>query len=271
VLLDGLDHPDDLVRESFFEAFFRVTGTHMSYEPLAPRDERLETLAKLRGWWAEKGGPDCLIQPFHVPWAQRNEAVKLIEAMGGGDGLTPAGDDAEIFARLVELEDAAVEVLAHVALKYPPGFAQKRAMACNVLGALRKPAAVPALVATLRDPVVSVAAWACDALARIGDREALPAVQRWHQRLLSLASRNAIPETAGAPDLLVAQAAGARLALGDERSVPDLVALLLSPNADARRVAIEWLRVRFGEEIQYDPDAAEAVRRAAVEAWQGSR
>ncbi len=271
VLLDGLDHPDDLVRESYFEAFFRVTGKHLCFEPLAPRDERLEKLGLLRAWWAEEGGPERLVHPYHVPYKDRNEAVKLVEAMGGGDGLTPAGDDEKIRARLLELEDAAVQVLAYVALKYPPGFAQKRALACSILGDLKSTDAVPALVAALRDPVVSVSAWACDSLARIGDQEALPALQRWHQRLLSLAARHAVPASAGPIDLLLAQAAGARLRLGDERGIPDLVALLLSPNADARRAAYEALYQRFGEELQYDPDASEAERRGAVELWQASR
>ena len=42
VLLDGLDHRDDLVRESFFEAFFDVTGWHLCYDPHEKREERLE-------------------------------------------------------------------------------------------------------------------------------------------------------------------------------------------------------------------------------------
>ena len=40
LLMDGMDHQDDLLRESFFEALFSVTGIHLGFNPLAPRPQR---------------------------------------------------------------------------------------------------------------------------------------------------------------------------------------------------------------------------------------
>ena len=84
----GLDHPDDLIRESFFEAFFDVTGVHMCYEPLGPRDERLADIASLQGWWARYGGEESLRGVHHVPGVTQKSVLKIIGKVG--DGI-PAG------------------------------------------------------------------------------------------------------------------------------------------------------------------------------------
>jgi HEAT repeat protein len=140
-----------------------------------------------------------------------------------------------------------------------------------VLAEIRHPDAVPALIATLRDPVLAVSAWACYALERIGDREALPALQRYHQRLLSLAARGAVPASAGSPDDLLAQSCRARSKLGDARAEAELVALLTSSDAKAAATATQALRERFGAEIDLDPTASTDERRAWVERWRPQR
>jgi HEAT repeat protein len=140
-----------------------------------------------------------------------------------------------------------------------------------VLGDIGHPDAVPALVAALRDPVISVAAWACDSLERIDDDRALPAMRRYHQRLLSLADWGGIPASAGAPDTLIALAAGACYRLGDDRVESDLVGLLLCEDPGARRIAYDHLRGRYGAELEVDPDGDANERRRAVERWQAGR
>ncbi len=269
-LIAGLDERDDLVRESYFESLFAVTGLHEGYDPLAPRDQRLEAIAHIAAWWARNGGEGALRRPVAVSLKESSEVKKMLEAFAGGDGLTPAGDDEKLVARFLELGEKAVPGLTKIGLKYPPGFAQKRARVCEVLGRIGDPAAVPALITALRDPVISVGAWACWALEKIGDRSALTALERWHQRLLSLAAARAIPASAGTPDLLLAQAAGARYALGDARAEPDLVAFLLGEDLEARRTAATALRRVHGD-LEYDAEAEPAARRAAVERWLSAR
>jgi HEAT repeat protein len=136
-----------------------------------------------------------------------------------------------------------------------------------VLGDLRNTDAVPALISALRDPVVSVAAWANDALGKIGDKTALQAVQRYLARLRSLAAAGRIPQSAGAPDTLIAQAAATCFKLGDEHAENELVTLLLSEDPGARTVALAAMRDRYGMELEYDPYATLDERRAAVAAW----
>jgi HEAT repeat protein len=271
VLLAGLDHPDDLVRESCFEAFFDVTGRHACFVPLAPRDKRLEAISTLQRWWAKDGGAAQLRKPRHVAYKVRSEVRKITEQIGGSDGTVPPGDDVKLRARLVEIGPEAVLDLTRLGLKYPPGFSDKRALICGVLGEIGDPDAVPALVATLDDPVIAVAAWACDSLARIGDDSALPALQRYHQRLLSLAAWRRIPEHAGSPDSLISQAASTCYRFGDTELEPDLEGFLLSDDATARRVSFDALREAYGPDLQYDPDASADDRRAMVEHWRASR
>ncbi|NOT31981.1 MAG: hypothetical protein HOP15_16160, partial [Planctomycetes bacterium] len=132
VLLAGLDHADDLVREVFFEQFFAVTGQHLGYEPLAPRPERQEAIAALQGWWAESGAPDKL-KPFAKdgdPIAEAH-AWKLVGDIGGNDlvGSTPEKDQ-QLLEELRGMDKYAVPGLVR-GLKYPPGFADKRAALCR--------------------------------------------------------------------------------------------------------------------------------------------
>ena len=271
VLLAGLDHDDDLVRESFFEAFFNVTGKHFGYEAQGPRDERLVAIARLQGWWAKEGGASALRPAPSVPWKLNSEARKLVDAIGGSDGSAEPVDDDVARARLIELGEKAVPAVAQLGLKYPPGFSEKRAKLCGILAEIRHPDGVPALIATLRDPVVSVAAWASYALERIGDREAVPSLRMYGQRLRSLAAQGRIPAGAGSADDLVAQALKARLKLGDETAEPELVALLLSTDAQAPITAAAALREHHGGEFDLDPQAPLADRRAWVQAWQARR
>ncbi len=271
LLIAGLDLKDDLVRESYFEVLFGLTGRHFCYEALAPRDERLAALAQYQAWWTKEGGAQALRHPLKVDAKTRAEVKKITESFGGSDGTVPAGDDVALRERLMEIGVSAVPGLATIGLKYPPGFSEKRARICEVLGELRHPDAVPALISALRDPVVAVAAWANQALAKIGDKTALPAVQRYHTRLLSLARSGRWPADAGSAEGLMAQAAGTRFALGDARAEDDLVGFLLSEDESVRATALQALRDRYGLEIEYEVGASRDDRRAAVEAWQNRK
>jgi predicted CXXCH cytochrome family protein len=268
VLIASLDLKDDLVRESCFEALFAVTGKHFCYEALAPRDERLAAIARFERWWADEGGAKSLRHPMKVDPKIRAEVKRITESFGGSDGSVPAGDDARLRERLLDIGPQSVPGLSTIGLKYAAGFSEKRALICEVLGELRHEDAVPALITVLRDPVVSVSAWANHALAKIGDKTALPAVQRYHSRLLSLAATGRWPSDAGAYDVAIAQAAATRFVLGDARAEADLVRFLLSESQDARIVASDAMRERYGLELEYDPKGTRDAQRAAVEAWQ---
>lgn len=268
VLLAGLDHADDLVREAFFELFFAVTGEHRGYEPLAPRAERLEAIARLQGWWAEEGTPERL-RPFAEDGDPIAEAHgwKLVGDLGGNDMVASTPEkDSDIEQELLAMGKYAVPGLVR-GLKYPPGFAEKRAAICRVLGQIGDPRAAPALAATLRDPVLSVAAWACWALEGLGDPATKVALVRYEQRLRTLMATERVPAEVGPADVLLAQVARSRLALGDESARHTLAALLLSESEDARRSAIEALAQKYGDERGYDPAAESAARRAAAVRW----
>jgi HEAT repeat protein len=268
VLIAGLDYKDDLVRESCFEALFGVTGKHFCYEPLAPRSERLVSIAQFQAWWEKEGGASALRHPMKVDPKTRAEVKRITEQFGGSDGTVPPGDDVKLRERLMDIGPEAVPGLSLIGLKYPPGFSDKRALISDVLGNIRHPDAVPALISVLRDPVVGGAAWSCDALAKIGDKSALPAVERYQHRLLSLASSGRWPESAGSSASLIAQAAVARFKLGDPRAEADLLGYLLSDDEGARTVAFAAMRERYGLELEYDPKSSAAERRAAVEQWE---
>ncbi|MFN0009241.1 MAG: HEAT repeat domain-containing protein [Planctomycetota bacterium] len=267
VLLAGLDYPDDLVRESYFEAYFQATGTHMGFDPLAPRPERLEILASLQADWAKSGGPGRLVAPQPLDHASAARALKLVGDLGGSDfaGSTPDKDLA-MKEELVAIGEASVPALLQ-ALKWAPGFADKRAAACECLGRIGDERAAPTLIATLRDPVISVAAWAAWALERVRDPSAVPALRRYEQRIRSLAATGRIHESAGPVDGLLVQASRARFLLGDESARDSLVGLLLSEDESTRRLAIESLLERDGEDYGYEFDADLASRRAAVARW----
>ena len=266
VLIEGLDHGDDLIRESFFEALFSVTGLHQGYDPMAPRPDRLEAIAAINRSWVRVADTFELRPPRKVSRETYKEVWLHIKALGGGDGLTPGGDDETIMQRLVDLGESAVLELVQ-GLKYPPGFAVKRAHMCNVLGRIKSMSGVPALVAALRDPVVGVGSWACWALGQIGDRAALSALQRYDSDLRSMVAADRVPAAAGHPEQLLAHAAGARLACGEARARTDLALLLLSKEGPVRLTAIQALERAFGETRGYAWNAPAEERQAAAARW----
>jgi len=266
-LLEGLNHSDDLVRESCFEALFHATGVHFCFDPLAPRDERLAAIAEFQAWWARAGGPSALRPPLYVPHKVRAAVKHDVELLGGSDGSLPDGDDAALRAQLIDMGLWAVPGLAEIGLKYPPGFRRKRILVCDILAEIGNADAVPGLISVLRDPVIGVSAWANYALGRIGDRSALPAVQRYDSRLRWVIHAGTLPKNAGEPDELLAQAAATRFRLGDRHAESDLVGHLLSDVAGARYAAQSALAGTYGAEFQYDADAEPTERRAAVKRW----
>lgn len=258
-LLHGLDHPDELIRESFFERLHAATGMHAAFDPLAPRPDRLMAISRLQGQWAKIGGPSALAETqiypgdrlHHISW-------NLVQKLGQDDRL--------VFDELVDTGEDAVTALV-LGLKYPPGFADKRSRICAALGRIGNKHAAPYLAAALRDPVIAVAAWAAAALETCGDPEILPSLRRFQKRLLTLAANGLLPPAAGTRDQLHARVARTRLMLGDSRAKRDLVNLLLSNDGGARHAAIEALEARYNERRGYNPDATPNERRTAAKAW----
>jgi hypothetical protein len=126
-------------------------------------------------------------------------------------------------------------------------------------------------VATLRDPVLSVAAWASWALERVRDPATVFALRRYEQRILSIAATGRVPESAGPVDRLLVQSARTRYLLDDAGARADLVGLLLSDDDYTRRLAIESLLEKDGDDRGYEFDADVASRRAAVERWNSGK
>jgi HEAT repeat protein len=268
VLLRGLDHRDDLIRESCFEAFFDVTGQHLGYEPLAPHPERLDAIANLQRWWSTKGGADALIAPDEARDRKAEaKAWKLVNDLGGNDlsSSTPEKDK-QLEQQILEVGRGAVPSLVK-ALKYPPGFADKRAAVIRLLARTGDKRAAPALCSALRDPVVAVAAWASFALEIARDPQTLPALRRWEQRVRRLIAQNAWPVDAGSSEQALLQVLRARLVLEDEDARDGLVALLLSSEGSIREAAIQALGRYYGEDYGYDPKAPVAERLAAAAKW----
>jgi HEAT repeat protein len=267
VLLGGLDHPDDLIRESFSEALFQATGMHLGFDPLGPRPERLEAIAALQAAWAKEGGPDRLLRPKPGDSKRAARASKMVNDLGGSDMAASTPEkDREMEEELASMGEAALPALVQ-GLKWAPGFAEKRAAVCRVLGRIGDPRGAPALASALRDPVIGVAAWAAWALERVRDPATVPALRRYEQRLHSLALAGGIPQTAGPVDRLVGQAVRARLLLGDETARSAVAGLLLSEDAPTRRLAIEALVATYGEDRGYDPEADAGARREAAARW----
>src|SRR5204862_1780271 len=98
-LMAGLDHRDDVIRRSMFDSFFEATGLHESYDPDAPRPERLEAIARLQSTWEKTGGTHVRRLPREDAH-RREEAWKEVEALGGGTDVLPGGDDAALSASL---------------------------------------------------------------------------------------------------------------------------------------------------------------------------
>ena len=241
---------------------------HEGYDPLAPRPERLESISALQAWWAAEGGAEALLppDPDRDPIAE-GYARKLVSELGGTDlGPTGSDRDASIEEELVAMGKYAVPALIR-GLKYPPGFGSKRALICRTLGRIGDRRSAPALAATLRDPVVAVAAWAAWALEGLGDPATLPALARYEQRLRTLIATGTVPPEAGPGDRLLAQVARARMAAGDDSVRHTLATLLLSADEYSRQLAFEALKARFGEDRGYDPLGDPAERRAAATRW----
>jgi len=270
VLLGGLDLEDDLIRESYFEAFFGLTRVHLGYDPLDARPHRLAALARLQSWWTESEAGEVLRQQPVQDKSSAARAMKLVGDIGGSDLVASTREkDKEIEEELVAIGEAAVPALQH-ALKWAPGFADKRAAACRILGRIGDERGAPALSSALRDPVIAVAAWAAWALERVRDPETVPALRRYEQRILSLAATGGLPPELEPCDRLVVQADRARLVLGDETAKGALVGLLLSEDEYTRRLAIEVLTAHYGEDYGYEFDGEPEARRAAAARWAAS-
>jgi HEAT repeat protein len=265
-LLEGLEHPDPLVRALAFEKFFGVTGVHLGYEPEAPEGERLEAIARLQSWWETSGSAEVLRAPRREDREMREHAWTLVEELGGGTDTKAGGDDRQILEELVATGDEAVPALVE-GLTFPTGFSEKRALVCQALGQIGSPNAAPFLAATLRDPVPEVAEWACFALEQVRDPAVLAQVRAFQHRAAGLADFAAPAVDASPADRLIARAARTRLVLGDERARTDLVNMLLSQSLPARRIAIGALAAKFGEDHGYDPEGSPEERRRAAELW----
>ena len=269
LLMDGMDHQDDLLRESFFEALFSVTGIHLGFDPLAPRPQRLEAISRIRDRWTRLGGARLLRPPTRISARAHADAWLLVQKLDGGTATIPGaedGNDDRLVRQLVLMGHDAVPALV-LGLKLPVGFDRKRFRICQALGRIRSKEAAPALAAALLDPVVYVAAEACWALSQIRDPGTLWPVKRYQQRLLTLAAQNRIPAKTGSADLLVTQAVRTRLLLGEAIARDELVRSLLSEDLGARQLAIDTLVEKYGERRDYDPKAGPQARRAAAARW----
>ncbi len=228
LLLGGLDHPDDVLRETMARALFDATGLHASYDPDAPRPERLEALARLWSAWERSGS--SLAKPLvRTDPAERERAWRMVEALGGGTDTLPGGDDERLLSDLVAMGPAAVPSLIE-GLAFPTGFVRKRGIVCEALAAIGDPRAAPSLVRALRDPDLLVAGWACRALSTSGDEQAVPALRRWSRRLASLASGPRGRST-GPVDALLARAVWTREKLGDPIAATEAQALATDSEA----------------------------------------
>jgi HEAT repeat protein len=266
LLLDGLDAADAVARELCFQDFFAVTGVHFGYEPDASDGERLEALARLRSYWEERGG-DGALRPFRPAGGRLYaRAWQLVEELGGGTDTHAGGDDAALLDELVGLGSAAVPALVE-GMTFPAGFANKRALVCQALGRIGSADASPWLAAALRDPVPAVTEWACWALERVGDAATLPQLRAFERRIPSLVGREPLAGDEAPADRMLAQAAHARLALGDTAAKTALVNLLVSPSRPARQLAIEALEAKYGDRRGYDADASVGDRQAAARRW----
>ena len=266
-LLDRLDYDDELIREKVFEAFVQITGQHLGYEYGDRRDRRLAAIGRLRDWWSrESAGFTPKAWPQPDPNDDR-EAFHLVGRLGGGAGLIPAAEDDEAtIDRIVAFGQDALPALVR-GLKYPPGYAAKRASILAAMQRLGDRRAGAFALPILRDPVFGVAHWAASALEQIGDEHCLPALRRFEARVRQAAQMRQLPESIPSPDPLLATSARTRLLLGDDDARVDLVSLLTSADARARETAILALEAKFGERRGYDPKAAPAERLQAAGRW----
>ena len=227
MLMDGLDHRDDVIRRSMFDTFFEATGLHESYDPDDTRPRRLEALARLQSRWLVAGGTHVQ-RPVQSDPERRERAWEEVEALGGGTDVLPGGDDAELLERLVAAGPDAVEPLIQ-GLTFPSGFAEKRTLVCEALGRIGDPRAAPYLVRALRDPDLTTASWACWALSETGDEASVPALRAWSLRLGLLSSGTSSPAGTALVDGLLARAAWTREKLRDATAPGELAALKADP------------------------------------------
>jgi len=267
LLLANLDYEDDLIRELCFEQFVRVTHQHMGYELTDLRERRLDALGRLQAWWM-KNGAEFQPRDWPRPDAKTDrDAFHLVKTLGGGAGLIPAAEnDAATINRILANGSEALPALIR-GLKYPPGFAAKRASILAAMQRLGDRRAAAFVLPVLRDPVFGVAHWAAAALEQVGDPECLPALRRFEARVRQTAQLDKLPASIPSGDPLIATSARARLMLGDEDARTDLVALLTSADLTARETAIGALEQKFGDKRGYDPQASEADRLRAAARW----
>jgi HEAT repeat protein len=262
LLIEGLDHRDDLIREHFFERLFAVTNLHLGYDPLAPRPQRLEAISRLSAYWSRNGSAEKLRRPWPPSRRAHEHAWSIVQKLG---------DDMDTESRqiseLVGMGSDAVPALV-LGLKYPAGFSTRRDRILRCLGSIKSKQAAPFVAAALRDPVVAVASQACIALSAIKDPATLPALHYYHDHLLSTRAAGKFPKSAGDPDVLLARSAAARLVLGDKTARSELVNLLLADDLGARKTAHEALVSVFGSGHGYDAEDNVAARRAAARRWQ---
>ncbi|MFN3244544.1 MAG: hypothetical protein ACE37K_23765 [Planctomycetota bacterium] len=266
-LLPLLDYDDDLIREKAFEGFYKITHEHRGYEPMGPRPDRLAALGRLQGWWS-KNGADFTPKswPHPEPDVDR-EAFHMVKRLGGGTGLIPAAEnDQDTIDRILANGTDALPALIR-GLKFPPGFAAKRASILAAMQRLGDARCAPFVQPVLRDPVFGVAHWAAATLEQVGDEHCLPALRRFEARVRQAAKAGGLPESIPSPDPMLAASARTRLMLGDEAARIDLVSLLASGDAGARRTAIDALEAKFGERRGYDPDASNEERLRATQRW----
>lgn len=262
VLIDLLDHPDDLIRESVFELFFAVTGRHEGYHPLLEPKERLHAVARLRHGWEREPSlrPPRLLPPEPL----RGEIQKHVTAMGGNDFFPdePA-ESQKALNRLVEIgSPALLQVLQ--GFKWPSGFARKRAMLCQYLIAVPDPDAVPWLLALLEDPVMEVALWAVQALEVTGDPSAVGGVKKFQARLDSLKASGKLPASLGSGEAHRVAVARALLRLGEEKAADTLLACLWTGDGESRRAAEQALRL-FCDEMEQESPTRVAEIQAQLE------
>lgn len=266
-LLPILEYEDDLIREKAFEALVQITHEHMGYEVMGPREDRLAAIGRLQAWWAQSGAE---FEPKQWPRPEPDidrDAFHLVKALGGGAGLIPAADDdgATIDRILANGADALPALVR--GLKYPPGFAGKRASILAAMQRLGDRRAAAFVLPILRDPVFGVAQWAAATLEQVGDAHCLPGLRRFEARVQQAAQSGSLPDSIPSGDALLATSARSRLLLGDDDAKVDLVALLTSRNRMARLTAINALEAKYGERRGFDPDGAAQERLRAAGRW----
>lgn len=263
-LLDGLSHPDDLVRESFFEAWLDVTGVSRAYTPQLGPEQRLEALGDLRAWWSVSGGVAALRTPRSttISGKLRAEVEKLVKDLGGDDlhASTPAADET-ILARLRELGKAATPMVVD-GLKWPSGFSDKRAGLLRALAASPDSDALAAMIDASRDPVPAVALWAVEGLGALGNPSGREAAREVEQRMEGMIRAGTLPESLGSPDTVRAICARARARMGDANGGHTLLGLLSSLDIAARSIAEPALTELYGQARAGEDTVAFEARRA---------